>query len=47
MNSSPIENSHKCKPKTVSNPRKQIEKVSQNNKKFIKDITREEFRVIK
>ena len=43
-NSTP--NDHK--PRTVSNPRKQNKKLSQNNKEFIKDIvTAEGFRIVK
>ena len=38
-NSSPSDNSHDHKSKTVSNLRKQNKTFSQNNEKFIKDIT--------
>ena len=38
MNTSTCENSHDHKPKTVSYPRKQNKKISQNNKKFIEEI---------
>ena len=47
-NSSPSENAHDHKSGTVSNPKKQNEKFSQNNKKFIKDIiTGEGFGILK
>ena len=35
------------KPKSVSNPRKQNKKLSQNNRKYSKNITGEELRIIK
>ena len=48
MNSSPSENSHDRKSKTVSNPGKQNKNLSQINKIFIADIIiGEGFRVIK
>ena len=47
-NSSQSENSHDHKPKTVSNPRKQIKNLSQSNKMFIKDYIRaESFKMVK
>ena len=47
-NTSPSENPHDCKAKTVSNPRKQNENFSQNSKKFAKNyIAGEGLRKIK
>ena len=40
---SSIENFHDYKPKITSNPRKQIENLSQSNKKIIKSVKRERF----
>ena len=45
--SSPSDKSYDHKTKTVSNPGKQKRKFSQNNRKFIKDITESGFRKIK
>ena len=47
-NSSASESSHVHKPKTASNPGKQIKRFSQFNEKFIKDIiTGEGIRILK